>query len=71
MTTWKLSQLLAGLHDDIQQRLETVRKSFGHPGTKGVTSEQVWLKLFETYLPRRYQAAKARIVDISTTFKYY
>ena len=23
MTDWSLSQLLAGLHDDIQQRLET------------------------------------------------
>jgi len=68
MTTWNLSQLLAGLHDDIQQRLETVRKSFGHPGTKGDASEQVWLKLFETYLPRRYQVAKAHIVDSEGVF---
>jgi len=63
MTTWSLSQLLSGLHDDIQQRLETVRKSFGHPGTKGDASETVWLKLFETYLPHRYQAATAHVVD--------
>ena len=39
MTTWSLSQLLASLHDDIQQRLGTVRKTFGHPGTKGDASE--------------------------------
>lgn len=68
MTAWSLSQLLAGLHDDIQQRLETVRKSFGHPGTKGDASEAVWLKLFDTYLPQRYQAATAHVVDSHGVF---
>lgn len=63
MTTWSLSVLLSGLHDDIQQRLETVRKSFGHPGTKGDASEKVWLQLLQTYLPQRYQAATAHVVD--------
>jgi hypothetical protein len=53
MTDWSLSVLLAGLHDDIQRKLETVRKSFGHPGTKGDASEKVWLELLETYLPKR------------------
>ena len=51
MTDWSLSRLLAGLHDDIQRKLETVRKSFGHPGTKGDASEKVWLELLQTYLP--------------------
>ncbi|MHB8392354.1 MAG: DUF6602 domain-containing protein [Acidobacteriaceae bacterium] len=68
MTTWSLSQLLAGLHDDIQQKLETVRKSFGHPGAKGDASEQVWLELLTTYLPQRYQAATAHVVDSRGTF---
>lgn len=63
MSNWSLSQLLAGLHDDIERRLETVRKSFGHPGTKGDASEHVWHDLLNTYLPRRYEAAKAHIVD--------
>lgn len=66
--TWSLSQLLAGLHDDIQQRLETVRKSFAHPGTKGDASERVWLELLQTYLPKRYQAATAHIVDSEGVF---
>ena len=35
MTNGLCQQLLAGLHDDIQQRLEIVRKTFGHPGTEG------------------------------------
>jgi hypothetical protein len=63
MTTWSLSQLLAGLHDDIEQRLETVRKTFAHPGTKGDASEKVWLQLLQNYLPHRYEAASAHVVD--------
>ncbi len=68
MTDWSLSMLLAGLHDDIQQKLETVRKSFGHPGAKGDASEKVWLELLETYLPKRYQSATAHVVDCKGVF---
>jgi hypothetical protein len=63
MTDWSLPNLLAGLHSDIQQRLSTVRKVTGHPGAKGDASEGVWLDLFDKYLPKRYQAAKAHVVD--------
>lgn len=63
MSQWSLSQLLSSLHDDIQQRLATVRKSFAHPGTKGDASENVWISMLDTYLPKRYQAAKAHVVD--------
>ncbi len=68
MTDWSLPQLLAGLHDDIQRRLETVRKTLGHPGTKGDASERVWLELLQTYLPRRYEATKAHVVDSQGVF---
>ncbi len=63
MSDWSLSQLLASLHEDIQQRLAIVRKSFNHPGTKGDASEGVWIEMLETYLPKRYQAATAHVVD--------
>ena len=63
MSNWSLEQLLAGLHDDIHRRLETARQTFGHPNTKGDASENVWLDLFQTYLPQRYQAARAHVVD--------
>ncbi|MHB8527297.1 MAG: DUF6602 domain-containing protein [Candidatus Acidiferrales bacterium] len=63
MREWSLSQLLAGLHDDIEQRLSIARKSFSHPGTKGNASEHVWLELLQNYLPQRYQAATAHVVD--------
>ncbi len=68
MSSWSLQQLLSSLHDDIQQRLETARKSFNHPGTKGTASENVWLELLEKYLPRRYQAASAHVVDCKGQF---
>src|SRR5580658_10561083 len=68
MSEWSLPQLLASLHEDIQQRLATVRKSLGHPGTKGDASENVWISLLEKYLPKRYQAAKAHVVDSQGNF---
>lgn len=68
MSEWSLAQLLSGLHDDIQQRLETVRRSFGHPGTKGDASEKVWLELLQSYLPERYQSATAHVVDSRGVF---
>src|SRR3954463_1231543 len=68
--TWSLPELLAGLHDDIQRRLKTVRKTLDHPGTKGDASEKVWLKLLQTYLPQRYQAATAHVVDSKGVFSH-
>ena len=68
MTKWSLEKILSDLHDDIQNRLQIVRNSFGHPGTKGDASEEVWLKLFQTYLPERYRAEKAHVVDSKGQF---
>jgi hypothetical protein len=68
MTDWSLSELLTTLHDDIQQRLQTVRKTFGHPVIKGDASEKVWLELLQIYLPQRYQAATAHVVDSNGNF---
>jgi len=65
---WSLPRLLAGLHDDIHTRLETARRAFQHPGTKGDASEHVWLQLLDTYLPRRYQVTKAHVVDSDGKF---
>ena len=63
MSEWSLARLFAELHDDIQERLGRVRKSFGHPGVKGDASEGVWLELLRKYLPQRYRAATAHVVD--------
>lgn len=63
MSEWSLSQLLASLHEDIQERLGRVRKTIGHPGSKGDASENVWIDLLDRYLPKRYQVARAHVVD--------
>jgi hypothetical protein len=68
MSGWSLPVLLASLHDDIQHRLQIARQSFAHPGTKGDASEEVWLKMLNTYLPKRYRADKAFVVDSKGVF---
>lgn len=68
MSAWSLPKLLAGLHDSIEHRLKLARETMGHPVAKGDASETVWLELLQTYLPRRYQAAKAHVVDSEGAF---
>jgi hypothetical protein len=68
MSAWSLPRLLASLHDDIEHRLKTARQSFGHPGTTGDASEAVWLQLLQEYLPMRYQAETAHVVDSTGAF---
>jgi len=68
MSTWSLSTLLASLHEDIELRLGTARKAFQHPGAKGDASEGVWIDMLDTYLPKRYQAANAFVVDSMGNF---
>lgn len=66
--SWSIQTLLSELHDDIQERLGRARKAFGHPGTKGEASEAVWLEMLQTYLPTRYKAASAHVVDSTGAF---
>jgi hypothetical protein len=68
MTGWSLPRLLGNLHEDIERRLAAAREAFAHPGTKGDASEGVWLELLKTYLPERYQADAAHVVDSDGKF---
>jgi hypothetical protein len=68
MSDWSLQTLLASLHDDIEKRLEISRLAMGHPVSKGDASEAVWLEMLKTYLPERYRAAKAHVVDSQGNF---
>lgn len=68
MSDWSLPRLLSGLHNDIQQRLQEARECFAHPVTKGDASEHIWVQLLDQYLPTRYQAATAHVVDSDGTF---
>lgn len=68
MSDWSLSTLLSHLHSDIERKLNTARETMGHPGTKGDCSENIWLELFNNYLPERYRASKAHVVDSNGKF---
>jgi hypothetical protein len=68
MTTWSLTKLLSTLHDQIEGGLREARDAFGHPVTKGDASEGVWLEMLRKYLPQRYNAARAHVVDSKGSF---
>ena len=68
MSGWSLAKLLANLHNDLEQRLQVVRQSLEHPGTKGNASESVWLGILRAYMPLRYQVDSAHIVDSNGLF---
>lgn len=68
MSGWSLPKLLAGLHGDMQRRLEVARSSLAHSTTMGDASENVWIDLLNDYLPVRYKAAKAHVVDSKGAF---
>lgn len=68
MSTWSLPTLFSGLHETIQKRLSIARTVAGHPVLKGDTSETIWLELLTNYLPMRYQAARAVVVDSEGMF---
>jgi hypothetical protein len=63
MTQSTLPKLLAGLHDEIENRLKIGRSTLAHPTDKGDASEMAWLNMLGNYLPKRYQAARAHMID--------
>jgi hypothetical protein len=68
MASPTLADILSGLHDKIEQRLHLARKTLVHPVAKGDASEEVWRELFREYLPRRYLAERAMVVDSEGNF---
>lgn len=68
MSDWSLPIILEEHHKNVEQRLSSVRRSFAHPGTKGAGSENIWIDLLNTYLPDRYSAAEAHVVDSNGVF---
>ena len=70
MSDWSLPDLLSGLHDDIRQRLATSRRTLKNNSAKGDASERVWLDMLQKYLPKRYQAETAFVVDSKGRFSH-
>lgn len=68
MSQWSLPQILSNLHNDVEHALSIARTSFGHAPKTGTASENIWLLLLDRYLPLRYQAANAHVVDSQGNF---
>jgi hypothetical protein len=68
MSDWSLPKLFSSLHNRIETELNVAREALSHPGTKGDTSEAIWIGLLETYLPRRYRVCSAHVVDSKGAF---
>jgi hypothetical protein len=68
MSEWSLPALFDGLHKGIEQRLKISRAVHNHPVMKGDASEAIWLEFLGSYLPARYQATRAVVVDSKGQF---
>ena len=62
---FSLSDALDSLHQSVEGELSRARHVLGaaHSTSLGDASEDVWIKLFNDYLPSRYRATKAMVVD--------
>jgi hypothetical protein len=68
MKDWSLPKLFESLHRGIENELATARAAFAHAPTKGDVSENIWIELLNTYLPKRYATIGAHVVDSNGTF---
>ena len=68
MAKWSLPAVLSGLHNNIENELKIGRAALNHPTDKGDAAETVWLEMLNLYLPKRYRAAKAHVVDSNGKF---
>jgi hypothetical protein len=62
-TSIHLNQLFLSLQDQLLAKMETSRTFVHHSPTKGAAAEQAWLAMLQAYLPQRYKADSAFVVD--------
>lgn len=65
---WSLTVLLDELNSEVAADLARARKTLGHPTDLGDATEEIWIALFNKYLPKRYHAIKATVVDSQGNF---
>jgi len=58
-----IREMFHGLQKSMISDLYNIRKTVNHEPTKGDGSENIWIKFFEDYLPKRYSVTKAKIID--------
>lgn len=57
-----LTSLFGALQRDMISQAD-FSNVLSHPTDKGDNTEECWIKWFEQYLPKRYKAAKATVID--------
>lgn len=60
---YDLNSIFSSINQSMTTDLQIARATAGHPGDKGDASEGDWVKLFNDYLPQRYQALKCHVID--------
>jgi hypothetical protein len=68
MADINLHQIFLNLQKQMIQKLSANREIIFHPTSKGDASEINWIEWLKNYLPRRYQADKAFIIDSNNRF---
>jgi hypothetical protein len=58
-----LREIFLGLQKQMLEELATAKKVLKHPVAKGDAGELRWLSMLQEYLPERYCATKAFIID--------
>lgn len=58
-----LKKIFLNLQEQMIAKLQTDRNIINHPGAKGDATELCWLDMLQSYLPKRYQAEKAFVID--------
>ena len=58
-----LRSLFLGLQEQMIATHTTNHRAIAHPGTKGDAAEVHWLKMLQDYLPARYCATRAFVLD--------
>jgi len=62
-TTVDLYDIFLGLQTQMAAKFDTALKNLHHPSPKGDFTELAWTQLLADYLPKRYQVAKAFVLD--------
>ncbi|HTX74667.1 MAG TPA: DUF6602 domain-containing protein [Terracidiphilus sp.] len=66
--SWSASAILQGLAEKVERDLRLAHTAIGHSTNLGEASQQVWIRIFDTYLPERYRARSATVMDSKGRF---
>ena len=66
--SWSAAAILQGLAEKVERDLRLAHSAIGHSTNQGQAAEQVWIRIFDTYLPERYRARSATVMDSEGSF---